>query len=44
MAPARRGPAGLTTSEEDYLKALYALTEWEDAEVGTGALADQLGP
>lgn len=43
MAPARRGPAGLTTSEEDYLKALYALTEWEDAEVGTGALADQLG-
>ncbi|UYQ78653.1 metal-dependent transcriptional regulator [Glutamicibacter sp. JL.03c] len=33
----------LTTSEEDYLKALYTLTEWEDTEVSTGALADQLG-
>jgi DtxR family Mn-dependent transcriptional regulator len=36
-------PHKLTTSEEDYLKALYLLTEWEDEPVGTGALADQLG-
>ncbi|WP_404290397.1 metal-dependent transcriptional regulator [Glutamicibacter arilaitensis] len=36
-------PRKLTTSEEDYLKALYLLTEWEDTPVGTGALADQLG-
>ncbi|WP_159611641.1 metal-dependent transcriptional regulator [Glutamicibacter sp. JC586] len=37
-------PAGpLTTSEEDYLKAIYTLTEWDDAEVSTGILADQLG-
>ncbi|MGO4296554.1 metal-dependent transcriptional regulator [Glutamicibacter sp. MCAF14] len=43
MKSARRGPAGLTTSEEDYLKALYLLTEWEETEVSTGALADQLG-
>jgi len=33
----------LTTSEEDYLKALFTLTEWDDTEVSTGALADQLG-
>ncbi|WP_345473795.1 metal-dependent transcriptional regulator [Glutamicibacter ectropisis] len=33
----------LTTSEEDYLKALYTLTEWDDTEVSTGVLADQLG-
>ncbi|MGO2051611.1 metal-dependent transcriptional regulator [Glutamicibacter sp. 287] len=36
-------PRKLTTSEEDYLKALYLLTEWEETPVGTGALADQLG-
>jgi len=37
-------PTGsLTTSEEDYLKALYTLTEWDDSEVSTGVLADQLG-
>ncbi|WP_313812235.1 metal-dependent transcriptional regulator [Glutamicibacter sp.] len=38
-----RDPRRLTTSEEDYLKALYLLTEWEDFPVSTGALADQLG-
>ncbi|GAA1410051.1 DtxR family transcriptional regulator [Glutamicibacter uratoxydans] len=38
-----RDPRQLTTSEEDYLKALYMLTEWEDTPVSTGALADQLG-
>lgn len=37
------GRGSLTTSEEDYLKALYTLTEWEDTEVSTGVLADQLG-
>ncbi len=41
--PRNRDPRALTTSEEDYLKALYLLTEWEDTEVSTGALADQLG-
>lgn len=39
----QRDPRRLTTSEEDYLKALYLLTEWENEPVGTGALADQLG-
>lgn len=38
-----RDPRRLTTSEEDYLKALFMLTEWEDIPVSTGALADQLG-
>lgn len=33
----------LTTSEEDYLKALFALSEWDHHPISTGALADQLG-
>lgn len=43
MTSARPGTQRLTTSEEDYLKALFLLTEWEDTPVSTGALADQLG-
>ncbi|MFL4476064.1 iron dependent repressor, metal binding and dimerization domain protein [Paeniglutamicibacter sp. MACA_103] len=35
--------APLTSSEENYLKALYALTEWEDDPVTTGSIAAQLG-
>ncbi|MBV1779604.1 metal-dependent transcriptional regulator [Paeniglutamicibacter sp. ABSL32-1] len=35
--------AALTPSEENYLKALYALTEWEDDPVTTGNIAAQLG-
>lgn len=41
--PRNHDPRKLTTSEEDYLKALYLLIEWEDTAVSTGALADQLG-
>jgi len=36
-------PAPLTPSEENYLKALYALTEWENEPVTTGNIAAQLG-
>ena len=36
-------PAPLTPSEENYLKALYALTEWESDPVTTGNIAAQLG-
>lgn len=36
-------PAALTPSEENYLKALYSLTEWEDDPVTTGSIAIQLG-
>lgn len=36
-------PAPLTPSEENYLKALYALTEWENDPVTTGNIAAQLG-
>ncbi|RAX50062.1 metal-dependent transcriptional regulator [Arthrobacter sp. AQ5-05] len=36
-------PAPLTSSEENYLKALYALTEWENDPVTTGNIAAQLG-
>ena len=36
-------PNRLSTSEEDYLKALYQLTEWDSHPVYTGELADQLG-
>lgn len=36
-------PAPLTSSEENYLKALYALTEWEHDPVTTGNIATQLG-
>lgn len=35
--------APLTSSEENYLKALYALTEWESDPVTTGNIAAQLG-
>lgn len=35
--------AALTSSEENYLKALYSLTEWEDEPVTTGSIAIQLG-
>ncbi|GAA1498808.1 metal-dependent transcriptional regulator [Paeniglutamicibacter kerguelensis] len=33
----------LTASEENYLKALHALTEWENDPVTTGNIAAQLG-
>ncbi|QXQ09131.1 metal-dependent transcriptional regulator [Paeniglutamicibacter sp. Y32M11] len=36
-------PAPLTASEENYLKALHALTEWENDPVTTGNIAAQLG-
>lgn len=36
-------PHELSTSEEDYLKALYLLGEWDSQPVYTGELADQLG-
>lgn len=36
-------PTPLTSSEENYLKALYALTEWENDPVTTGNIAAQLG-
>ena len=36
-------PQQLSTSEEDYLKALYLLGEWDSHPVYTGELADQLG-
>ncbi|MDO2935763.1 metal-dependent transcriptional regulator [Paeniglutamicibacter sulfureus] len=36
-------PTRLTSSEENYLKALYSLTEWEDDPVTTGTIAAQLG-
>jgi DtxR family Mn-dependent transcriptional regulator len=35
--------APLTASEENYLKALYSLTEWENDPVTTGNIAAQLG-
>lgn len=35
--------APLTSSEENYLKALYAVTEWESDPVTTGTIAAQLG-
>lgn len=41
--PHSSNPGRLTTSEEDYLKALYALSEWDSHPIGTGELADQLG-
>ncbi len=39
----RPHPSALTASEENYLKALHALTEWEDDPVTTGNIAAQLG-
>ncbi|MFF5793711.1 metal-dependent transcriptional regulator [Paeniglutamicibacter sp. NPDC012692] len=36
-------PLPLTASEENYLKALHALTEWENDPVTTGNIAAQLG-
>ena len=39
----RTQPGALSSSEEDYLKALFLLTEWDDEPVVTGALAAQLG-
>lgn len=35
-------PERLSSNEEDYLKTVYGLTEWEDAPVTTGALAAKL--
>lgn len=35
-------PDRLSSSEEDYLKTVYGLTEWEDTPVTTGALATKL--
>ncbi|GAA4363606.1 metal-dependent transcriptional regulator [Paeniglutamicibacter cryotolerans] len=35
-------PDRLSSSEEDYLKTVYGLTEWEDTPVTTGALAVKL--
>lgn len=42
-SPRASDPRRLTSSEEDYLKALYLLTEWDDEAVRTGTLAIQLG-
>lgn len=33
---------GLSSNEEDYLKTVYGLTEWEDVPVSTGSLAAKL--
>lgn len=41
--PSATSPHELSTSEEDYLKALYLLGEWDSYPVFTGELADQLG-
>lgn len=33
----------LSTSTQDYLKSLWALTEWSDTKVTTKVLADYMG-